>query len=239
MPDISCATETPKHAIAAFDFDGTSIRGNSPVLLVRHLRHSGMLKKRVIFKILLWAAAYKLRLPQNEAWVRGLVFTAFEGWPQDKADLFLCDFYDECIEGAGRFRPQAHVAMAKLRARGTEVLVVSASFDPLVRRAKELHPIDACLCTEMAVDGAGRYTRHVKGECVEGEAKVRAIRSYADARYGAGNWELVAAFGDHHSDVPLLRAASHAYAVTPDNPLSRAARRNGWDVLDWSEPVEN
>ena len=70
-----------KARLAVFDFDGTSIAGNSPVLLVSHLLRRKMLKKRVVFRILLWAAAYKLRLPQNEAAVRGLVFTAFEGKP--------------------------------------------------------------------------------------------------------------------------------------------------------------
>ena len=41
---------TGKHAIAAFDFDGTSIQGNSPVLLVRYLRGDDLLRKRVLAK---------------------------------------------------------------------------------------------------------------------------------------------------------------------------------------------
>ena len=90
-------SEQAKHKIAAFDFDGTSIRGNSPVILVRFLRSQGMLRKRVISKVLAWAAAYKLRLPQSEAWVRGLVFTAFEGQPRESVDAFLSDFYDREI----------------------------------------------------------------------------------------------------------------------------------------------
>lgn len=238
MPSSPCAT-TQKHLIAAFDFDGTSIRGNSPVLLVRYLQQRGMLRKRVIAKILSWAAAYKLRLPQSEAWVRGLVFTAFEGMPQGEVDAFLAEFYDECIEGQGRFRPEAERTMQRLRAQGVEVLIVSASFGPIVRHAQTLHAFDACLCTEMKLDARGRYTCQVNGECIEGEAKVRAIKRYANARYGAGNWELVEAYGDHHSDVPLLRAATRGFAVTPDNPLERAARRNGWGVLDWSSSVKN
>ena len=92
-----------KARLAVFDFDGTSIAGNSPVLLVSHLLSRKMLKKRVVFRILLWAAAYKLRLPQNEAAVRGLVFTAFEGKPAAEVDAFLAEFYDERI--APLFRP--------------------------------------------------------------------------------------------------------------------------------------
>ena len=50
-------SEEAIHKIAAFDFDGTSIQGNSPVILVRHLRKLDMLRKRVISKVLAWAAA--------------------------------------------------------------------------------------------------------------------------------------------------------------------------------------
>lgn len=231
-------SEQAKHKIAAFDFDGTSIRGNSPVVLVRFLRGKGMLRKRVISKVLAWAAAYKLRLPQSEAWVRGLVFTAFEGKPQEEVDAFLADFYDSEIEAQGRFRPQADETMKRLRDEGVEVLIVSATFGPIVRRALDFHPVDGCLCTEMRIDDRGRYTTHVDGACIEGDEKVCAIRSYADARYGAGNWELVEAYGDHHSDSAMLKAAHRGFAVCPDNPLAREARRCGWTVLDWSAPAE-
>ena len=38
--------------IVVFDFDGTSITGNSPVILVRYLRHIGLLKKRIFTRII-------------------------------------------------------------------------------------------------------------------------------------------------------------------------------------------
>ncbi len=232
-------TEKTVHKIAAFDFDGTSIRGNSPVLLVRYLLRDKLLGKRVTAKIASWGIAYKLRLPQNEAWVRGLVFTAFEGMAKDEVDAYLRDFYDNVIADQGRFRPQADAAMRNLHARGVEVLVVSATFEPIIERAQELHPFDGFIATKMEVDEEGRYTTRVDGACIEGQEKVNAIRAYADERYGEGNWELVAAFGDHHSDAPLLSAAREGFAVCPDNPLEREARRQGWAILDWSEDVKN
>lgn len=229
----------PKHKIAAFDFDGTSMHGNSPVLLVRYLQKHGMLKFAVIMKILSWAAAYKLRLPQSEAWVRGLVFTAFEGRDKVWVDTFLRMFYDEVIEEQGRVRIQAKRAWEKYQEEGVEVVIVSASFGPIIRRAQEVHGFDTCLCTEMKVDAKGRYTRRVDGVCVEGFEKVNVLRAYANERYGEGNWEIVAAYGDHHSDEPMLRAAKEAYAVTPDNPLGRLARHEGWSVLNWKHADED
>ena len=217
--------------IAVFDFDGTSIDGNSPVLLVSHLLKHGMLGKRVTLRILLWAAAYKLRLPQNEASVRSLVFTAFRGRPAAKVDAFLAEFYDECI--APLFRPQADAAMRAHAEAGEVVLVVSATFEPIILRAMEHHPFQYQVSTRMRTADDGTYTCQVEGIPVEGEEKLEAVRRFGDERFGPGNWALAYAYGDHHSDRTVLGAATHARAVCPDRPLARTARKLGWEILDW------
>lgn len=217
--------------LAVFDFDGTSISGNSPVMLVRYLMQHDMLENTVVLRILLWAAAYKLRLPQNESWVRGLVFRAFLGMPHEQADAFMRTFYDEKVDR--RFRKQADEAMAAHARAGHDVVIVSATFEPIILRAREFHRFAHQVSTRMRIDDAGRYTCEVEGLPIEGEEKVAAIGRYADERYGRGNWELGYAYGDHHSDRALLSAAKHAFAVTPDKPLARTARRKGWEILDW------
>ena len=228
--DASCAGDPVE--LAVFDFDGTSISGNSPVMLVRYLMQHDMLENSVVLRIVLWAAAYKLRLPQNESWVRGLVFRAFLGMPHEQADAFMRAFYDEKVDR--RFRVQADETMACHQAAGRDVVVVSATFEPIILRAMELHSFDHQVSTRMKIDARGHYTCEVDGLPVEGAQKVVAITEYADARYGQGNWRLAYAYGDHHSDRSLLEAATHAFAVTPDKPLARTARRKGWEILDWS-----
>ncbi len=231
MPHTDGSTNAAPVRLAVFDFDGTSIEGNSPVLLVSYLLKQKMLKKRIVARILLWAAAYKLRLPQNESWVRGLVFSAFEGKPVAEVDQFLADFYDTRI--AKRFRPQADEAMRKHQAAGDVVVVVSASFEPIILRVMEHHPFTMQVSTRMKVAPDGTYTRQVEGEPIEGAQKLVAVQELADAEFGPGKWELVAAYGDHHSDRTILSAAEQPYAVDPDRPLTRTARRLGWPILDW------
>ena len=217
--------------LAAFDFDGTSLDGNSPVMLVKHLAKLRMLNPTVLLRIGLWAAAYKLRLPQNEAAVRGLVFTAFEGKPAAEVDAFLAEFYDERI--APLFRPEADAAMRAHAEAGDTVVVISATFEPIILRAMERHPFDNQLSTRMSVATDGTYTRAVEGLPVEGEEKLAAVRRFGDSRFGPGNWELAYAYGDHHSDRAVLSAAEHPRAVSPDRPLARTAREKGWEILDW------
>ena len=217
--------------LVVFDFDGTSINGNSPVILVRRLVRQRRLKVSVIARILLWAACYKLRLPQSESWVRGLVFRAFAGKPKGEVDAYLRDFYDNAI--ACRFRDEADAAMRQHQAEGRVVLVVSATFEPIVARAHERHPFDFQVSTGMEVDEEGNYTCRVLGEPVEGDEKPRAIARFANERYGKGNWVVSYAYGDHHSDRPMLSLAKCAVAVCPDRPLRRTARREGWQIADW------
>ena len=217
--------------MAAFDFDGTCIQGNSPVMLVRYLVRRRMLSPSVVARILSWAFAYKTRLPQNEAWVRGLVFRAFAGRPVAEVNGFLRDFYDQVIDR--RFRADAEAEMAAHEEAGHAVVCVSATFEPIIAAAMERRPIQYAIATRMRVDFQGNYTDEVEGEPIEGPEKVVVLRRLCDELFGADGWELAWAYGDHHSDRAMLAAAKSAYAVTPDRPLTRTANAQGYDILEW------
>lgn len=231
MDEAQAASAGKPVRLAVFDFDGTSIDGNSPVLLVEHLVRHKLIRKRVASRIALWGLAYKLRLPQNESWVRGLVFTAFEGKPVAQVDEYLARFYDTHI--AKLFRPEADAAMRKHAAAGHVVVVVSATFEPIILRAMSHHPFEHEAATRMKAAPNGTYTCEVEGLPVEGAEKLVAVTRLADGLYGAGNWLIDSAYGDHHSDREIIGAAEHSYCVNPDRPLARLARQKGWDILTW------
>ena len=187
--------QQPAH-LAVYDFDGTCITGNSPAMLVPYLLAHRMLPFHRAIEIGFWALAYKLRLPQNESWVRSKVFSAFEGKPKADVDAFLAAFYDEKI--APRVRPAALASMRRDKEAGRLVVIVSASWSGIVARAARDLPFDHALTTRMVVDDEGRYTTQVDGVPVEGEEKVRALTRFANAAFGPGAWCVDAAYGDHH-----------------------------------------
>ncbi len=226
---------TEKTKIAVFDFDGTSIEGSSPSWLVNRLIFERKISPITSLKIGFWGIAYKWHLPQNESWVRGQVFRAFEGKPKAEVDRYLTNFYDQWI--AHRFRPKADEAMQQRVDEGCCVVVVSASFEPIVLRAMESHPFQYQISTRMKVAEDGTYTRQVDGRCIEGEEKLIALKHWCDGHFGQGKWELAYAYGDHHSDEPLLSAATHPFAVTPNTGMTKIARERNWPILDWSIDV--
>ena len=224
-----------KVKVAVFDFDDTSIEGSSPSWLVNRLIFEFKISLITSLKIGFWGIAYKWHLPQNEAWVRGQVFKAFAGKPKEEVDRYLTEFYDKII--AKRFRPKADEAMRACAAEGCEVIVVSASFEPIVLRAMETHPFSHQISTRMKVAEDGTYTREVDGRPIEGEEKLIALKHWCDGRFGEGNWVLEYAYGDHHSDEPLLAAAKHPFAVSPNHGMAKIAKQRNWPVLDWSIDV--
>ena len=224
-----------KTQVAVFDFDGTSIEGSSPSWLVNRLIFEHKISPITSLKIGFWGIAYKWHLPQNESWVRGQVFKAFEGMPKADVDYYLTGFYDKWI--SKRFRPKADEAMRERAEEGCEVIVVSASFEPIVLRAMESHPFQHQISTRMKVAEDGTYTREVDGKPIEGDEKMVALRHWCDGRFGEGNWEIAYAYADHHSDKPLLAAAKHPFAVTPNTGMTKIANQMGWPILDWAIDV--
>lgn len=230
MGDASSAHGTVPVKIAVFDFDGTCIAGKSPLLLTLYLLRHRNLNLLQGVGIGLWGLAYKLHIPFiNQSWVRGMLFKAFKGMKKADADRFMHDFYDNRI--AGLFRPELEQAIRDRKQEGCVVMVVSASFEPIIDRMMQFHPFDYQISTRMGVDANGCYTDKVEGLPIEGAEKVAAIRRFANHRFGQGNWCIEYAYSDHYSDKPMLYAARHAIAVAPDKVLKRTAKEEGWSII--------
>jgi HAD superfamily hydrolase (TIGR01490 family) len=127
------------------------------------------------------------------------------------------------------FNPAVLKAARAHRAAGDHVVLVSGSFPALLAPIAERVDAAHVLCTEPAVE-AGVYT----GELVDGpsqpmigEAKATAIRSLAaDASLDLAT---STAYGDHESDLPMLRTVGTAVVVGDE--LARTAREAGWRRL--------
>ena len=217
--------------LAVFDFDGTCLDGSSTVRLVGDLLFSRKLGIGTGLKIGIWGLKYKLHLPQDESWVRAKVWKPFIGHPAPDVDLWLRDYYDRVVERI--WRSGASEAIAKHQKQGLTVMIVSASFEPIVMQACSRHGIEHQVSTRMHVREDGTYGSQVEGLPIEGEQKLVALRAFADGKFGPGNWVIEYAYGDHYSDRTLLEQANHPCAVSPDTTLARHAKEQGWSILTW------
>jgi XTP/dITP diphosphohydrolase len=217
--------------VVAFDLDGTLLEGHSPVRMVRDLVARRIIPYATAAKVLWWGVRYRLRMPVEQEQVREYVFRSFSRFPAAAADDIMVAFYKDDLRR--RLRPQALEAIRQHRAAGDVLVLVSASFTPLVREVARDVGADWFICTQMEVED-GHYTGNVEGLPPEGVQKPLQLAAWADGRFGKEGWVLAAAYGDHRSDEPLLALAKHPVAVNPDTGLERVARRNGWQIVDWS-----
>ena len=217
--------------LVAFDFDGTVLEGHSPVRMIRRLSMKRIIPASTAFKTLWWGIRYKLHLPVEQRAVRKYIFKGFSHYPAVKANQIMSEFY--CGELRHRLRPKAIETIRAHQAAGHKVVLVSASFYPILKEVSRDIQADWFICTQMGIED-GYYTGEVACTPPEGEQKLIQLQNWADKEFSAEGWELVAAYGDHRSDAPLLSAAIRAIAVNPDIGLQRTAKRLGWEIVDWS-----
>ncbi|MER6212168.1 HAD-IB family hydrolase [Streptomyces sp. NPDC001642] len=130
--------------------------------------------------------------------------------------------------GGTAFVAAALDALAVHRAAGHQVVLVSGSMRPLLAPLAEELGAAAILCTELVVRSDAVLTGEVRRPMIgqaKAEAAVRIMRERgADARD-------CFAYGDHESDLALLRAVGGPVVVGDSPQLNEAAGRSGWAVV--------
>jgi alcohol-forming fatty acyl-CoA reductase len=129
-----------------------------------------------------------------------------------------------------RAAPAAIRRIRRHRAAGHRTILITGAIEAVTAPLRPL--FDDVMATRLEADEAGRYTGYLDEPPLVGEARAAWLRRHADA-VGldlAGSY----AYGDSHSDLPLLQAVGHPVAVNPDLGLYRVAKRKRWVVERWA-----
>ena len=223
----------PITRVAVFDFDGTSISGQSGALFTRYLLFRRLMSPPRALRLIWWGIRYKLHLPYRQDEARELVLGALCEMSAPEVDELMVRFHDEVLRP--RYRPQALEELARCQGEGMVALLVSATFDAMAAQAARIMGFDGYAATRMVRDAQGNYTGAVDGPVVAGAEKYRAVVRWCDQHLGEGAWRLERAYGDHHTDKDLLSHARVAVAVCPGKTLRVLAKRRGWTIADWDE----
>jgi HAD superfamily hydrolase (TIGR01490 family) len=211
---------------AFFDLDRTLIRRSSMLALAPTLRRHGLIGWRSLARATLWHAVYLIRGVSSRelAQVADQTFRLMRGWPVEA----LRDLIAEQIEPLAALAfPDAITRMRAHQARGERTIVVSSSLVDLVEPLAERLGLDGAIASHAEISG-GRYTGRAE-TFLHGAAKADAVRRYA-AAHGI-DLAASSAYTDSRSDIQLLQAVGHPFAVNPDRALRRAAASHSWPVL--------
>jgi HAD superfamily hydrolase (TIGR01490 family) len=227
-------TATSGRPAAFFDLDKTIIAKSSTLAFSRPFYQGGLISRASVlrsgyaqFVFLVGGADHD----QMERMRRYLSDQA-AGWNVQTVKDIVADalhhvvdplVYDEAVE-----------LIEHHHAAGRDVVIVSTSGAEVVEPIGEMLGADRVIATKM-VQVDGRYTGEIDFYAY-GENKAAAIKELADeVGYDLDNSY---AYSDSSTDLPMLEAVGHPYAVNPDKVLRRAAVERGWSILDFTKPVQ-
>lgn len=215
--------------IAAFDLDGTVLRGQSGALWAWHLAGRRLVPTRTALRVAALLVRYRRGARLDYDRLARALLAGFEGRSTATFEALLEPFIEDRLMPT--VRREARATMARLRAEGCHVVLASAALAPIVARLAGRLPVDGWLATELAPPVDGAFAGRLNGPVRHGPAKLEALVDYADARFTI--WHLEHAFTDHESDLALLEAARRPIAVNPSPRLKRIARERRWPVAPW------
>jgi len=219
---------------AFFDLDKTVIAKSSTLAFTGRFRKAGMLGRRALLRAAIGQAVYVMFGADHDQLqkARDALLALTKGWDQEEVEQIVSETLDEVV--APLVYAEALFLIDEHLREGRRVFIVSASPDEIVRPVARYIGVDDVIATRPTIDAEGRYTGEVDLYAYA-ETKAEEIRRVAEAE----GIDLAAsyAYSDSVTDVPMLAAVGHPYAVNPDKDLRDAAQERGWPILDFSRQV--
>lgn len=218
-------------AIAFFDLDRTLIASNSAIGWLWQEITAGNVRPLEGLKGAVWLTRYSLGAADMATAVTTTI-GAMKGRSESDLKTRMSAFYESSVRP--RLRPGARQALARHRANGDRLVLLTSSSKYLSQLVVRDFGLDEYYCTDLEVGADGLFTGQPVGHPCFGVGKIVAARRCAEA---AGIALSVCTFyTDSASDLPMLEAVGHPVAVNPDLRLGRIARARHWPIEDWGKP---
>jgi HAD superfamily hydrolase (TIGR01490 family) len=218
---------------AFFDLDKTIIAKSSVLAFGKPFYQGGLINRRAVLRsayaqfVFALAGADEDQIERMRAYLTSMC----TGWDVAQVREIVSETLHEIIDPI--VYDEAVELIGLHKAAGREVVIVSSSGEEVVAPIGAMLGADHVIGTEMVV-AEGKYTGEI-GRYAYGPAKASAIRELAVER----GYDLSAcyAYSDSATDVPMLEAVGHPFAVNPDRALRRIAGERDWPTLTFSNAV--
>lgn len=219
---------------AFFDLDKTVIAKSSIGALGPEFHARGYIRRSTLVRGLgrnlwfLWFGADEDKMQK----IRRSMLEITRGWNRDEIRQLVTEVLNEVIEPL--IYAEALEIIDHHLAHGDEVWLVSSSPAEIVEPFADLLGLTGAVASRAAIDEDNRYTGQLEFFC-QGENKAVAMRELAEER--GIDLTQSAAYSDSETDIPMLDAVGHPYAVNPDRTLTRVAHDRAWPILSFTKPV--
>lgn len=219
------AAERGPQVMAAFDYDGTLIRGFSAKAFYEHRLRSRQLGPRELTTLI-----NALGEEFDDGTFGRFLNESLSHWA-GLTDAELEALGAKLFRGgiASRLHREVYDIVEAHRRMGHTLVLVSSALRYQTDPVAQALQFDHALQTEVELDADGRLTGRAVGAPMFGEQKARGLFDLA-ATEGC---DLECSFGYSNGgeDVPMLEVVGYPCAVEPDEKLRRIAERRSWPVL--------
>ena len=226
-------TGTTGRTAAFFDLDKTIIAKSSVLAFGKPFYQGGLINRRAVLRSAY--AQFMFALAGADAdqieRMRAYLTSMCTGWDVAQVREIVSETLHEIIDPIVYDEAVDLIAMHK--AAGRDVVIVSTSGEEVVAPIGAMLGADEVVATRMVVED-GHYTGEI-ARYTFGPEKAVAIGELAAER----GYDLSAsyAYSDSATDVPMLEAVGHPFAVNADRALRKIAAEREWPALTFSNAV--
>lgn len=228
---MAATTDLNGSAAAFFDVDGTLVRGQLFIPMIKPLFKWGYLKPGHLAKSVYRTVSYRMGLIKQKdidrMWEETLEFV--KGKRKTDVERVLADAFR--AGGVRALRPAARFLVGEHRRQGHRVYLATSQTEEASKPLAEHLGLDGIVATRMETTGAGVYTGRFVDGYSYGERKAKHVEEFC----AANGIDLSASwfYTDAAVDRPLMERVGHPVAVNPDRELAVVARARGWRVLQF------
>lgn len=220
---------------AFFDLDKTIIAASSTLAFSKPFQAGGLITKRAMLRSAYAQMVFALGGADHDQMekLRQFLSDLVKGWDVAQVREIVAQTLAEIVDPL--VYAEAVALIKEHQGAGRDVIIVSASGFDVVEPIGAMLGADAVVATMLEISDEGKYTGEIT-HYVYAEEKARAIRELAEAH--GYDLDRSYAYSDSVTDVPMLEAVGHPYAVNPDKDLRKAAEANEWPILVFDRPVD-
>ena len=217
----------PDKPIAAFfDFDKTLLDIESSRLGIQYLRELGMVSIGFVLKVMVANFLYARHWLSDEQ-MASVLLKIYRGRRLADFRAGAADFYTSVLKP--HLAPRILKRLRWHQSQNHLTVLVSGSLRYMLEPVAAANNIAHLLCSDLEEGPDGRLTGKLSGPLCMGDHK-RYLVKHLSKEIGI-DLNASYAYGDHHSDLPLLELVGFPHAVVPNSRLMRIARENNWPIL--------
>ncbi|WP_435969288.1 HAD family hydrolase [Streptomyces sp. Qhu_M48] len=219
---------------AFFDLDKTVIAKSSTLTFSKSFYRGGLISRRAALRtayiqfVFLAGGADHDQMERMREYLSALC----KGWNVAQVKELVAETLHDLIDPI--IYDEAASLIEEHHAAGRDVVIVSTSGAEVVEPIGEMLGADRVVATRMVVGEDGCFTGEV-AYYAYGPTKAEAVRELALSE--GYDLSRCYAYSDSATDIPMLEAVGHPYAVNPDRALRREAAAQEWPVLTFEKPV--